>query len=941
MKKYNQREMGCGNSKVDDLPLVIRCRTRKELIKAAVDHRYSLAASHITYFRSLKDVGDALRRFVDEELIIGGSNDHLNLSEPSSPVLTLPSEEGKKPKNNNNTTSSSTSISHNHHHDDDGHLHFEDSDSSVSSDSVSSGHIHSHDHNHDSPPHYHSEPPPIRQQQEQQPYYYPSQPNYYPSQPDFYPSQPDFYPSQPNYYPSQPNYYPSQPDYYNSQSQQPRMNTYFMKRSGTQIPSMIYEEPQSHSSSFYPSYPQYGGNGGGAGGYFGVPMGFPSSSPQNPPRCDPNFRDPYGYNQPQRNAAPSRPPSPPPPPAPEVSSWDFLNPFDLSENAYPNYPGPRYGNGTTSSSSPDSVEVRRREGIPDLEDEMLQQHQQRPTKESHRDKQRFRGVPDSGDGSSRSIHSNSRGIPGTGEGTSKAVPAANVEIKTNSVEEKESSSSPESITITESSGGEEEITRKKGVSFEMDMPSAASLQDNNGSLNPINLTAVSTNVTRDIDEVVKEIRDEFEVASGYGKEVGVMLEVGKLRYQSTGISSKILNLVAPTTSKHSHNHSTRSRPASVMKMAKTNYGEPEEFKLSSGSLSATLERLYAWEKKLFKEVKDEERLRVVYEKKCKRLKNLDDRGAESNKIEATQIAIRKLLTKINIAIRAIESISSRINKLRDEELQPQITELIHGLIRMWKNMLRCHHKQFQAIVESKNRTLVARTGAGRDSSLKATVELQVELLNWSNHFSDWISTQRSYIESLNGWLLGCLVEEPEETSDGVMPFSPGRAGAPPIFVICNDWYQAFDRLSETEVANTMNAFALSLHQLWERQDEEQRQRLKADYLSKDFEKRLRTLQKKEIKTRSDLDTLSEKSVVPTGSGVSHPLDDLKVDLDSMRKRLEDEKAIYKETVKQVHEAASTSLQSGLIPIFETLENFTSETLKAYESVRIQNVGQPA
>ncbi|MCL7047468.1 hypothetical protein MKW94_025338 [Papaver nudicaule] len=918
--------MGCGNSKVDDLPLVIRCRTRKELIKAAVDHRYSLAASHITYFRSLKDVGDALRRFVDEELIIGGSDGHLNLSPPSSPVLTLPSDEGKKPKNNNNNaSSSSTSISHNHHHHHDNHLHFEDSDdSSVSSDSVSSGHIHSHDH--DSPPHYHPEPPPIRQQE--QPYYYPSQPNYYPSQPDFYPSQPDFYPSQPNYYPSQPNYYPSQPDYYNNnQSQQPRMNTYFMKRSGTQIPSVIYEEPQSHSSSFYPNYPQYGGNeggGSGGGGFFwgsnGVSFSFTSES---------------------RNAAPRRPPSPPP--APEVSSWDFLNPFDLSENAYPSYPGPRYGNGTTSSSSPDSVEVRRREGIPDLEDE-IQPQQQHPTKGSHKDKQRFRGVPDSGNGSSRSSHPNSRGVPGTGEGTSKAVPTANVEIKTNSVEEKESSSSPESITITESSSGEEEITRKKGVSFEMDMPSAASLQGDNGSSIPTNLTALSTHVTRDIDEVVKEIRDEFEVASGYGKEVGMMLEVGKLRYQSTGntlkgISSKILNLVAPTTSKHSHTHSKRSQPASIMKMAKANYGESEEFKLSSGSLSVTLERIYAWEKKLFKEVKDEERLRVVYEKKCKRLKSLDDRGAESNKIEATQIAIKNLLTKINITIRAIDSISSRINKLRDEELQPQITQLIHGFIRMWKNMLRCHQKQFQAIVESKNRTLVARTGAGRDSSLKATMELQVELLNWSSHFCDWINTQRSYIESLNGWLLGCLDEEPVVTSDGVMPFSPGRAGAPPIFVICNDWYQAFDRLSETEVANTMNAFALSLHQLWERQDEEQRQRLKADYLSKDFEKRLRTLQKKEIKTRSDVDTLSEKSVVPTGSGVSHPLDDLKVDLDSMRKRLEDEKAIYKETVKQVHEAASTSLQSGLIPIFETLGNFTSETLKAYESVRIRNVGQ--
>ncbi|KAA8538445.1 hypothetical protein F0562_028009 [Nyssa sinensis] len=106
-------DMGCGGSKVDDLPLVIRCRERKELIKAAADHRYALASAHISYFRSLKDVGDALRRFVHEELVIA--------SPPASPVLTLPSEEGKtkrRSKNMNNSSSndksasSSTSISH-------------------------------------------------------------------------------------------------------------------------------------------------------------------------------------------------------------------------------------------------------------------------------------------------------------------------------------------------------------------------------------------------------------------------------------------------------------------------------------------------------------------------------------------------------------------------------------------------------------------------------------------------------------------------------------------------------------------------------------------------------------------------------------------------------------------------------------------------------------
>ena len=76
-------------------------------------------------------------------------------------------------------------------------------------------------------------------------------------------------------------------------------------------------------------------------------------------------------------------------------------------------------------------------------------------------------------------------------------------------------------------------------------------------------------------------------------------------------------------------------------------------------------------------------MRVIYEKKCKRLRTLDDRGAESSKIDAEQASMRKILTKINVCIRAINSISSKIHKLRDEELQPQIAELIQRYVNFF------------------------------------------------------------------------------------------------------------------------------------------------------------------------------------------------------------------------------------------------------------------
>lgn len=53
-------------------------------------------------------------------------------------------------------------------------------------------------------------------------------------------------------------------------------------------------------------------------------------------------------------------------------------------------------------------------------------------------------------------------------------------------------------------------------------------------------------------------------------------------------------------------------------------------------------------------------------------------GAEAEKLESVEVFIRKLSVKIQIAIQIVGSISSKINRVRDEELYPQVIELIHG-----------------------------------------------------------------------------------------------------------------------------------------------------------------------------------------------------------------------------------------------------------------------
>jgi hypothetical protein len=71
-------------------------------------------------------------------------------------------------------------------------------------------------------------------------------------------------------------------------------------------------------------------------------------------------------------------------------------------------------------------------------------------------------------------------------------------------------------------------------------------------------------------------------------------------------------------------------------------------------------------------------MRKIYEKKCSRLRNQDVRGDDELSLDKTRATVKDLYARILVAIRSAGSISERIQKMRDEELQPQIVELLKG-----------------------------------------------------------------------------------------------------------------------------------------------------------------------------------------------------------------------------------------------------------------------
>lgn len=238
--------------------------------------------------------------------------------------------------------------------------------------------------------------------------------------------------------------------------------------------------------------------------------------------------------------------------------------------------------------------------------------------------------------------------------------------------------------------------------------------------------------------------------------------------------------------------------------------------------------------------------------------------------------------------------------------------LCFRLIRMWKVMLECHQYQCQAITEAKNLDALTSNQKLSGEHVQATMQLEHELLNWIASFSLWIGAQKGYVKALNGWLKKCLLYEPEETADGIVPFSPSRLGAPPVFVICNQWSQAMERISEREVVDAMRTFTMSVHQLSERHSMEFRQRM---LTNKDMERKVKELEREEQKMQKEWQTIDKKMVIVSGQGLGLP--------------------IPGQIVFQSDAANIGGLHLGLKQIFEAMERFTASTMQAYEELQLR------
>ncbi|OEL25323.1 hypothetical protein BAE44_0013659 [Dichanthelium oligosanthes] len=247
----------------------------------------------------------------------------------------------------------------------------------------------------------------------------------------------------------------------------------------------------------------------------------------------------------------------------------------------------------------------------------------------------------------------------------------------------------------------------------------------------------------------------------------------------------------------------------------------EEFAMVSGSHSSTLDRLHAWERKLYDEIKASENVRKTYDEKCNLLRRQFARGLNAQLIDKTRAVVKDLHSRVSVAIQAVDAISKRIENIRDDELQPQLVELIQGLIRMWKSMLECHHKQFITITLAyhvKSSTSVQQGEHHR----QAAMHLWNEMDSFSSSFRNWVTAHKSYVEALDAWLQKCVLQPPQDRRrrKRKVSFPPPKAVSPPIFVLCRDWLTLTESLPVDELCKSIKDVMQLLRDSFEHQDDQ-------------------------------------------------------------------------------------------------------------------------
>ncbi|KAF7843328.1 nitrate regulatory gene2 protein-like [Senna tora] len=427
-------------------------------------------------------------------------------------------------------------------------------------------------------------------------------------------------------------------------------------------------------------------------------------------------------------------------------------------------------------------------------------------------------------------------------------------------------------------------------------------------------------------QIFTELDDHFLKASESAHEVSKMLEATRLHYHSNFADNR------------GHiDHSAR-----VMRVITWNRsfkGMPnlddgkDDFDSDEHETHATvLDKLLAWEKKLYDEVKAGELMKFEYQRKVASLNKLKKRGTNSEALEKAKAAVSHLHTRYIVDMQSMDSTVSEINRLRDEQLYPRLVHLVEGMAIMWETMRANHEKQCNIVMLLRSLDNSQSPKETSEHHHDRTCQLLAVVQGWHSQFEKLVTNQKGYIKALNNWLKQNLI--PIESNLKEKVSSPPRIRNPPIQGLLLAWQDHLEKLPDELARTAIANFAAMIETILHQQEEEMVLKRKCEDSRKELSRKTRQFEDwynkyMQKKIPDELD--------PERPETSNAPDEVVVEkqfqVEQVKKRLEEEEEAYARHCLQVRQKSLVSLKNRLPDLFRAMSDFTLECSKMYSALR--------
>ncbi|KAG5537673.1 hypothetical protein RHGRI_024953 [Rhododendron griersonianum] len=450
-------------------------------------------------------------------------------------------------------------------------------------------------------------------------------------------------------------------------------------------------------------------------------------------------------------------------------------------------------------------------------------------------------------------------------------------------------------------------------------------------------------------KIFGDLDDCFLRASESAHEVSKMLEAHRLHYHSNFAdnrghidhSARVMRVIT-------WNRSFRGLPNAE--------DGKDELDLEEHETHATvLDKMLAWEKKLYDEVKNTlyasysmqslifaglccgvvdaqqtgEQMKFEYQRKVTSLNKLKNRNASTETIEKTKAALSHLHTRYIVDMQSMDSTVSEINRLRDDQLYPKLVALVDGMATMWENMKVEHQNQSKIVMALKYLDISQCPKETSGLHHKHTDQLWAVAREWHSQFGKLMSHQKEYIKALNSWLKLNLVPIDNNLKEKVS--SPQRPQNPPIQPLLHAWQEFLEKLPDEQAKTAIHNFSAVIETILQYQVEELELRAKCEETRKDLNRKTRQYEdwyNKYMQRRTPPDEID-----PDRAHDKDLITERQITVEAVRKKLEEEEDAYEKQCTQVRQKSLNSLRSRLPELFREMADFSVVCSDMYRRLR--------